>query len=233
MGVGESHVVVAAVEWLELALEDVVGQRLAGGKARRAVGGDGGIADWRGDVNTVAVRAAFGERGLLVLDDFLRERDAALVRVNPPQPGVEGEHRRVGVGLIAKDRDLAAPEHLVGGGAEVAQQPRPHGVRAVDVVERARVGAAQVDDRDLVEVGGLVDPAAAVGVDQPGQVGGGPLRLDHVVDGEPAEVAVEVDELGRRQQPLGQPLEAVLDADVVEDAVAKPVRGRRPSALTM
>src|SRR3712207_9196393 len=37
----------------------------------------------------------------------------------------------------------------------LALQPRAHDVRPVDVVERARVGAAQVDHRHAVEVVGL------------------------------------------------------------------------------
>ena len=102
---------------------------------------------------------------------FCDSGTSPVVRVDAGQPLVHREDRLVDVVGVAEQRHLPAPQHLVGGRAEVAQQPGAHRVGAVDVVERARVRTAQVDDRDLVEVVRGVDGAAAVGALEADQVG--------------------------------------------------------------
>jgi hypothetical protein len=122
-----------------------------------------------------------------------------VIGVHPRQPLVHGEDGLVGVVDVADDRRQAAPEHLVVGGAEVTEQPRSHGVGAVDVVEGTRIRPAQVDDGDLVQVVGRVDGSAGIGPVETSEVGITARRLDVVVVVHPAEVTVEVDELCDRQ----------------------------------
>jgi hypothetical protein len=100
----------------------------------------------------------------------------------------------------------------------LALEPRADRERAVDVVEQARVGAPEVDDRDPVEVVGLVDAAAAIRVRQGRPVGLDALGLPLGVDVGAADPRVDVRELRRADLALLQRLQAVLDADVVERA---------------
>ena len=93
----------------------------------------------------------------------------------------------------------------------LALEPRAQRVRAVDVVEGAGVGAAHVDDRDLIQVRALVDRAAAVRARQRRLVGDGACRLRLVVDVASADLAVDVDELRGRDLSREQGLAAVFD----------------------
>ena len=81
--VGERDRVVLAAHRLELALQDVVGLGLVGGEARRAVRLDRLVADLERDVLAVAVGAAVGQIGGLVLADLLRQRQVAVVVHEP------------------------------------------------------------------------------------------------------------------------------------------------------
>jgi hypothetical protein len=57
---------------------------------------------------------------------------------------------------------VAEPDDVVLEVPLLALEASTDGPRAVGIVERARIGPAQVDDRDLVEVVALVDRAALV-----------------------------------------------------------------------
>ena len=125
---------------------------------------------------------------------------------------------------------LAAPEELVGGRPVLALEPRPQCVRAVHVVERAGIGAADVDDRDLIQVRALVDRAAAVRARQRRLVGDGACRLRLVVDVASADLAVDVDELRGRDLSRHQRLPAVFDSGRVPGPAGEAVAasgGRR------
>ena len=99
-------------------------------------------------------------------------------------------------------------------------------------MEGPGVRAAKVDDRDLVEVVGLVDGAAGVCPLEPDEVRADALAgIDVAVDVGATQVAVEIHELLRRQQPLSQALKAELDAGVVERAVGESVAGPSPEQV--
>ena len=82
------------------------------------------------------------------------------------QPAVHRDEAVELAVVVGLDRDRALPDQLVGVGPVLAIQSGPDGERAIGVVEQPGVGTAAVDDRDLVEVVGLVDHPAAVGAGQ-------------------------------------------------------------------
>ncbi len=133
----------------------------------------------------------------LSLDDLSCERNLAFVSLHRGQPAVHREDGIVGEGRVADQRDRTAPQHLVGRGAELALEASPHRVRAVDVMKRARIWAAQVDDRDLVEVVGRVDRAGAIEPLERDRVGRRALLGDVQIEVATADMGVEVDELRR------------------------------------
>ena len=106
--------------------------------------------------------AAVGDVCRPVFEDLLGHRDVPRVGLDRRQPLVHRNDRLRRVGGVAEQGDAAAPEELVGGRPVLALEPRAQCVRAVDVVEGAGIGAADVDDRDLIQVRALVDRAAAV-----------------------------------------------------------------------
>ena len=122
------------------------------------------------------LRAAVADVARAVADDLLRERAGRVVGLDRREPAVHRDERLVGVVHVAHQRDRAEPDHVVGGRPVLALEPRADRPRAVGVVERARIGPAQVDDRDPVEVVRAVHRAAAVGAGERGLVGAAALR---------------------------------------------------------
>ena len=90
-------------------------------------------------------------------------------------------------------------------------------------MERAGIGPAQVDDRDVAHLVRFVDRTAAVRVAERRLVGDGAPRLPLTVDVRPAHLHVQVHELGRRDLPRLERVEAVLHAHVVERAAGEAV----------
>jgi hypothetical protein len=97
----------------------------------------------------------------------------------------------------------------------LALEPGAHEPGVAVVVREAWVRAAQVDDRDPGEVVGLVEGAASVRVAKRPAVARQPFgRGPELLDREPADLLVQVGELGRRDRPVPKRREPVLDADV-------------------
>jgi hypothetical protein len=142
----------------------------------------------------------------------LGHRDIPRVGLDRRQPLVHRNDRLRRVIGIREQGDAAAPEELVSGRPVLALEPGPNRVRPVHVVEGTGIGAADVDDRDLIQVRSLVDRAAAVCARQRGLVGDGAGRLRLVVDVASADLVVDVDELRSRDLSRHQGLPAVFDS---------------------
>src|SRR3954452_9187683 len=213
------RVVVRGLQRPERALLVVVLDSLAGDRARGAVA--------RLDVLLVAQltdpghvpglgvsedRAAVLDVRGAVADDLRRERGAAAVLLHGGQPAVHGD-QRVGREAVVALRLGVEPDDLVSEVALLALEPRADGPRSEGVVERAVVGAADIDDRHLIEVARRVDGATPVGVAQRRPVGAQALRAGLAVDVDATDLRVQVDELRGCDLASLQGLEAVLDPD--------------------
>ena len=171
-----------------------------------------------------------------VLRHLFFERQLAFVAFHGRQPLVHRHDRFALVGGGADQRRLAEPDHVVEG--EVALRvfkARPHRPGAVGVVESARIGAAQVDDGDILEIVGLVHGAREVGALERRFIGAEPFRGRFQVYVRATDLPVQVDELGGTDDPFHEPLQAVQDADVVNrqprEAVPEFLLHRAPQAF--
>src|SRR3954454_20456697 len=184
-----------------------------------------------------------GDRGALIVDvagpipRHLRlQWQVALVPVRRRQPAIYRLEPLRRVARVADQRGLPEPDHVVARHLTLlALEPGADGPRPVGVVERSGVGAAQVDDRHAGQVVRLVDAAAAIDVAER-RLGPVASLGDGVqVDVRPADLRVQVDELGGRDLAPLQRRKAELDADVADgqtrEAVAHRLLGGCPHAL--
>jgi len=102
-------------------------------------------------------------------------------------------------------------------------QPLPMFVAVEIGVDLVVAGAAQINDRELVELAEIVDQAGAVGDPDGAGIRVRPVRNDDPVHVFAADFFVQVHELLRRNIVIAHGVEAVEDAVVVIDDLGKPV----------